>query len=831
MIDREKWYSSQVQDGEVDQQTTSFIDLAQPEVIMTQHTQEELADNTAMTAVSLSDFLARPVMIRSITWSENDLSGMKDSFSPWNLFFNDTRIKYKLNNWAFIKCDLKLRILFNASPFYYGAAMFNYQPLPNYSRSAIYNDTTLNQMIPYSQMPLRAMVYPQSPENVEITLPFFSPVNFLHCQKAQDFIDMGTVFMNILDGLQSANEVSGIGINFQVYAWAENVVLSGPSVGLAMQDGVVDEYQDEGPVSRPASAIANIAARLGDVPIIGRFATATQIGATAVAGIAKLFGFTNVPVVHDQHGVAVRSFPPIASTEIGYPVEKLTLDSKNELTIDHRSVGLGPLDELPICHIAQRESYLSKVNWSTSSNVDALLLSCPVTPQLYSCASDTNQYLYMTPMCWLSTMFNYWRGDIIVRFRVVCSKYHRGRLRISYDPDGYSSENIVSDSISSSVVMTKIIDIAEETDVEFRIPYQQFSAWLTCKSVSTFNQTNAPVGNTFKHERSYTNGCFTIRVHNVLTAPVATSTVSVLLFVRGAENLDFSSPTSVGIERLTTAFIQDGDVENKGESGTLATIAGIPSRPIDHLYLTYMGERVGSLRVLLRRMCRIMTHVPAAETIQDLVIKSLTLGRIPPYLGWHDDALNTAKGIIDTTTTYKFNWTSGNFLTYITPAFVGNRGSVNWSANLDMGYVGNLLKHFTVVRDKSSQKIKQSAIGANLGSTSANTKFMFEQFYTTGSGGLVVNQTASSAHWAVPWLSPAKFAPTDLAWQNYNDGTRLPISTNDMWSAQWSLSGSYGAQPTGAKLHLYAGAGTDFDLLYFLHVPVYGVLSSYPTAV
>jgi hypothetical protein len=836
---RQEWYSPdpELQAGD-DHETVEFMDAASPELITKAYESEEISDEMAMDSVSLKDFFMRPVKIGSFTWTESDSTGTITYMYPWRDYFNDARVKYKLNNWAFIKANLKVRIVFNASPFYYGAAMSSYTPLQNFSPGFIHDDSTLKKLIPLSQLPLRAMIYPQHPENVEISIPFFWPANYLRCAEAQDFIDMGKLTFTAITELQSATGITGAGISFAVYAWAEEVVLSGPSVATALQGG--DEYADDGPISRPASAIANIAAKFGSVPVIGRFATATQIGATAVSHIAKLFGFTNVPVIEDQKGFHPRSAPPMATTEIGFPIEKLTVDAKNELTIDHRSVGLGPLDELPITHIAQKESYLTQFNWSTSDSEDDLLFNCAVTPQLYDATTDTNQYLYMLPMCWLSTMFNYWRGDIIFRFRIICSQYHKGRLRFSFDPDGTASTNIVDDEVSSNVVMTKVIDIGEQPDVEIRIPYQQYLSWCTNNRATLLTSAARMWGSSyFAHSRGFTNGSFTLRVQTQLSAPVASSTIQVLVFARGAENLDFASPTSVGIENLTSAEIQGGDDvelqagedENKGESGTTMVASGKISQPIDHLYLTYMGERIGSLRVLLRRNCKIMTFAPSySATAYNYVIQSLTLGRIPPPIGWDTSALSTAKGIIDTSTTRKFNFTNGNFLNYVCPAFVGNRGSVNWTANPDAGSAAGI-RHFTVVRDKGAIAYATAQPSWDSTTSASNTRNWFVNSRTSGAGCLVADTTVSgTANWQMPFYSGLKFTPTDNHYVNSNSG-RSPSNTLDMWSAEWSLSTEYGTPPKASRTHFYAGAGTDFDLLYFRHVPTYGVMNSFPAAV
>jgi hypothetical protein len=833
-ITRAEWNSQQImQDGDMeDQETVSFMDLAPHSMTQVPHSAEEVANNMAMDSVSLADFLSRPVLISSVTWAEVDAVGTKITLEPWRLFFDTPTIKYKLNNWAFVRCNLHVRVVFNASPFYYGSSMINWRPLQGLSPSYIYDDGTPKRMIPFSQMPGRVMIEPQHPEDVEMVLPFFWPVNFLRCEKATDFTNMGLLYLNIINALQSANGTVGTGITLKFYAWATEVSLSGPSVGLSMQDGNMDEYGMDGPISKPASAIANIAARLGNIPIIGRFATATQIGASAVGHIAKLFGFTNVPVISDQAGFQPRALPPIATTDIGFPFEKFTVDSKNELTIDHSSVGLDSLDELPVASLVQRESFLTSFSWSSATAADTLLFTSAVTPTLFDSTAVPNQTLYMTPMCWLATMFDYWRGDVIFRFRVVCSKFHRGRLKISYDPDGYAGLNVTTDQ-SSHLIMTKIVDINEDTNVEFRVPYQQYVAWCSTSAGNTMTPATRRWGSSgFKHVRGETNGSLAITIQTMLTAPVDISVVHVQVYVRGAENMDFASPSTVTFGGLTPAEIQDGEIpvsdeiKNLSSTDIISVSSGKISSPVDHLYLTYMGERIASLRVLLRRQCKIYTHATASDSIQDYVIRSLTLGRIPASVGYTTWGLNAAKGLIVPANTFGFNWNRPNYLSYIAPAFRCNRGSVNWTSNFDMGSEMPV-QHFTVIRDKVATNIGSAYSQANIGNFSANNAFWFANSRSTGSGALVANgATSNAANWQMPFYSSRKFAFNDL---NSLCITSGEFSTVDYWTAEWSTSGTHGTDPVGAKLHLYAGAGTDFDLMYFLHVPTYGVLSGNPT--
>jgi hypothetical protein len=146
---------------------------------------DDMASVDAADSASLANYLSRPVDIDTFTWLESDSIGIKRTISPWQLYMNNAAVKSRINNFAFIRGNLKVKILINASPFYYGAMRVCYQPLPNFTPSTIITDTALRYLIPYSQQP-GTWLKPQCNEGSEMVLPFFWPKNWLRLQKNQD---------------------------------------------------------------------------------------------------------------------------------------------------------------------------------------------------------------------------------------------------------------------------------------------------------------------------------------------------------------------------------------------------------------------------------------------------------------------------------------------------------------------------------------------------------------------------------------------------------------------------------------------------------------------
>lgn len=776
---------------------------------------ESYADATH--GVDLKDFLSRPVLINSYTWNESDAVGTTTTINPWQLYFNNTIIKNKLTNYAWLKCDLKIKILVNASPFYFGTTLVSYQPLPNFHPNSITNDAGTRYFIPYSQRP-HIWIYPQNNAGGELTLPFLWPKNWISTISNQDFIDMGNLTYFPVAMLASANGATGTGVVISTYAWAENVVVSGPTAGLMLQS---DEYAQK-PVSKMASAIAAAAKSLSRVPVIGKYATATQIGAEAVADVASRLGFSNPPVISNTEPVKINGIPPLAATEISYPFEKLTIDAKNELSVDPSLSGVPNIDELSIAHLVSKESYLCTFPWSTSNVGDDLLFNSAVTPVMFDITSATNPELFFTPMGWVSNMFQYWRGDVIFRFRFICSQYHRGRVRIIYDPSGSSAQNILNTTATQASVFNEIIDLTKDTNVEVRVPYQQALAWCQTFKATSTSQIPFTVGNgtIFNHVPGVSNGLLAVRVVTNLTAPVASSTIQCIVSVRGADNLEFAAPSD--IYGRYSYFAPQSDQYEETESDSI--IAGhSPSIPAPGRFLVNHGEQIVSLRQMLRRMQYARTNTINGNVSGNNQVYNYNFYRFLPSFGFDPTGFDSAKGLIVPASNFPFSSFAPTWLQFIMPAYIGVRGSVNYTVINDAptAVLTTVNRRTASVLGQIQSGSVTQAIASDGNVTNFVRSLVFN--YASSSGSAAASQYNTAAlSYQLPMYSAYKFNVTTPG--NYSQ----TISQDD--SSRQAQTISYfkcrGTVTNQVMSHIYTGVGTDFSLIFFLNVPSMWVYSS-----
>jgi hypothetical protein len=272
-----------------------------------------------------------------------------------------------------------VKFLINGNSFYYGRAGAFYTPLPN--RDDVDDTGSQISLIGMSQRP-KIFLDPTTNKGGTLELPFFWPYNAFSIPDV-DWRAMGRINVQGFTALQHMQN-SDQPITITVFAWATDVSLSVPtSVNMSGLDPqmAMDEY--DGPVSKPANVLAASAGRLANAPVIGPYALATQLAASAVAAIARIFGYSRPAQIDAPNRMIHYPAGIFAPTNIPDVAQKLTLDVKQETTIDPRVMGLSDVDELSLSSFIQRESFLTSFSYSQIDAPDQTLFTTWVTPCLW----------------------------------------------------------------------------------------------------------------------------------------------------------------------------------------------------------------------------------------------------------------------------------------------------------------------------------------------------------------------------------------------------------------------------------------------------------------
>jgi hypothetical protein len=145
--------------------------------------------------------------------------------------------------------------------------------------------------------------------------------------------------------------------------------------------------------------------------------------------------------------------------------------------------------------------------------------------------------MHMPAVAYATFPFEYWKGSLRYRFQIVCSGYHKGRLKIVYDPYGVPQTATVADPAEYNTAYTEIVDIAECNDFTVDVGWGQNTPWrqhlnfpqiLGNSFASASGTTPAPaLGLNSANTIGVGNGTLAVYVVNELTVPNSTVTADI----------------------------------------------------------------------------------------------------------------------------------------------------------------------------------------------------------------------------------------------------------------------------------------------------------------
>lgn len=778
------------------------------------------AASTMAMPQSLGEYFSRPRLIDTFTWTEAMGTGIQRTIQPWSAYLADPSLKEKTGGFGLIRGNLHLKFTVNGSPFYYGGVIAAYTPLSGFRTDTVSASTNL-MLVQQSQKP-HVWLNPQNTSTATMVCPFLYPYPMMETTLA-NYQNMGKVDLTVYVGLKSANGVTGSSVDIQTFAWLENTELAGPTNQPVAQSSI--EYSGNGQISGPASAVANAANSLAKVPIIGPYAKATAGVASTVGKVASLFGFTNVPNIKDIEPIRQLPFE-LASTEVSAPVSKLSLQPKQEIAVGSQQHGGDGHDDLVIKRFAGRSSFLVGSLWPTTSVPGDILFTSFVTPQLWQ-TNGSNEVVF-PPAGYLTQLFQYWRGSMKFTFKMIRSKYHRGRIQISWDR---SADNLNEGASLGNVnTFSTVMDLDETDEVTFTVPYVQNRQFLTT-ATRTYNSplpwsaASAPPN----MSNGISNGVINVRVLNRLTAPEAASDVTMLVFVSAGDDIEYAAPRNPGLlninamhtlSSLSSSIAQSNIVYDDATEETSHQV----TKADPAVYLECFGEKVTSLRELLHRssLSKSWVFSGASDGTQRVAIP---LKHMPPSPGiWNNGSdLPLIAGVPQ----YGFICPQ-HPIPWIANCFIGSKGSVNVTGNVKTGAGssnGGWVDVLSIDRIADGTSLssadRRKRSDTVLTTDTLNTNTYFQNTIPAGVTGKALSNTRTNASVAanLPFYSNSAFHVVDL-YTTYNNQDGFSGANNDWFSLIVQTPTETTNKTHQSSVDVYYGTGPDYDLIFFINTPV-----------
>jgi hypothetical protein len=808
------------------QQTVRFLDMVPGHESEQKGSYDELRSEGMDDSVSLQQFFERPVLITDVNWAQGG-AALFAFFRPWELFFQNKRVINRISNYKLLQAKLHVKAILNGTPFNFGSAIMSWAPLyPDFDdltrdRGAISSDSIAASNRPHVYLD------PANNSGGTITCPFVWHENALDVVGA-DWTKMGQMTIRELYPLKHATGTVN-NVTISIYAWATEVKLAAPTQYTPSSISPQSDEYSKPAVSTAATALSVWSKGLSNAPIIGPYMRATSMASGAVSAIASLFGYCK-PVELEFELLRQRTTGPMATTNSKDDSHKLTVDAKQELTIDPRAFGLANEDELEISYIAGRESWLDTFDWSMGNAPEACLWGAVVDPWMVR--QETGGELHMTAMAFASLPFTWWRGSIIYRFQVICSKFHRGRLRVVYDPESLGF--FLPGSIAEyNTAFNTIIDISETTDFEIKVGWAMPTSYREHAPPDTPQDDLFLPGGLISYNslsNSWGNGTIAVYVVNDLVGPDTTidNDIGINVFVKAGPDFELAGPTSAYINRM--AFRpQSEELAMHNLPSTAPLSAPLVDSYVADSNLTgpanliHFGESVRSFRPLLKRynmheynMANLMNVAVASSVItRQFDRPAMPFERGPAV---QSDASSTVPLL---TGAIRYAYAYMTLLKYISSAFVGWRGSIRWKISNPMcceQAAPTMVGRYTGCApfsgaEGSAFPVKKNTIGNQYDSTSGMDGAIAE-----------MSSIAPIIPFEVPYYSAYRFCPARELTDFRSSGGKPYLPCFKLRSSMIVTT-----EPTPLKAYTsYCAAGEDFTVGFFVGAPVMFLETSIP---
>lgn len=771
--------------------------------------------------ISLARFLERPILLFRETWSiEGNLSG---TYAPFNAFISDDSIWDRIKNYAYMKGTMHIRIVTTGTSFHFGKAIAVMEPWPQVSTP----ETQRLTVLPY------VVLDPNTATGGVLSMPLILPTNGFNLHITPPQVPMAL-------HVKTINSLSVIGdtttpLQVTAYMWMTDVEFIMPTIGsedLIQADAMSEKLKSSKEL--PTSVVMK---KVPPASRLTRYLRASEAIIKYGIEVAALLGMSRPNGFRDEMNMRPSQTGNLTHTNVSDSSVKLTLDSKQEVFVDGLVAGVGDQDQMDFNFIVQKEMLVYSFIWNSIQPTDRPMARWAVTPCIATRIKDTAQYM-MTPSCHVANAFKYWRGTMIYRIEVVATPFHRGKLRVIFDPFWDFRNGIGMEQ--TNIPYSHIIDLSETRSYEFCVGWGSNLNFLDCTSFDVPWIDDFDGQTDFLDRGGSYNGIVTLTQQSPLTVGILNpgstkSSAFINIYARMSDDSVFCEPTDkfmndavlyripprdagpglIDADAFSQLVSNPGGNEEALESGKTICLNEVPEfHDSGELTGIHFGERCTSIRPLIKRYSLVDYIVVTLPTGID---KNYTLNvctaSLPLWRRYTDVSPNNAspQGAFRFAKNHYVNW----FLT----AYMGYRGGARWkfSASGD----GILTTNWQEITNSSRSSYSFQNTTNWVGGNSANIKLaaLFAQSSAYPSGGHFVSPKLNpTLEVEIPYYSKYRFKVlrnVDIT------NPSFPRDENPgYFDYRINYDGTARGGPVNTIVSKFYAAADDFSMIYYKFPPV-----------
>jgi len=548
---------------------------------------------------SIKDFLHKPILLTNFQWASTsaidanlytlDIGPLLNSVAIW---------QKKAEGYELFRGTFNLRVQINADPFMQGHLLIHY--LPNYADRVTVDPKFSNR---YNYHIVQKFQHPHIELDIhdtvaEMSIPYVAPSAWFD-RKAGTY-DWGRVWIDIVSPLEVGAAAGNKNAEVSVFGYWTDVEMSAAIVpqskssskGFSAKSGEdLTKKEDTFKISDGLNIVAKAADTLGEIPLLNVVSGSVAWAARTAASVASIFGWSK-PYIEDRTAINTLQTYRYSGTSTGHDTSVCTAlihDNKTRVTTEY---SITDEDEMSLKRLLKVPTYMGPTTWTTANASNTLLLTQEIKPQNFKYAGTQtgtgfiNNYVIGAPLYYLSNFFTFYRGSINVTIKVVKTKFHSGKLLVTFTP--ITTVTTVPDTTTSVYSLRTIVDIREQSIIKLNLPYMLHR---------TYAAQNIAIGTLH------------VRVLNDLRCPeTCAQQVQLLTFYTAGDDFEYQVPS-------TNSYTGGGiyTPQSKSSGADVIVDSGIGDSQVHRQSTMYssacIGEHFTSIKQLLNRNCQLQPRV------------------------------------------------------------------------------------------------------------------------------------------------------------------------------------------------------------------------------
>jgi hypothetical protein len=559
-------------------------------------------DSDVVTEQSLKDYLAKPRIVQRGNLATTDTVSTWLPFRVMGDIVNQSPYVDKLRGYMGIRASVVLTLQVNATRFQQGRYMLCAVPQGGAGQSVIqkltfhrFHATTLNQRVQLPHVELDVAC----DTSATLKLPYVSIRNadFIQASGANG-PDTYTVCLYPYSPLVAASGDNTA--SYTLWSHLEDVELyafARPQSGFStsvMKRNATDKEREKSQIQPLSSGLGMMSgglAVLSNNPLLSTIARPLAWVTDVASKAAWSLGYSKPNDLSPVRKIKRTVMPYFNNVDAPDETAVLALTSRNQVNPLPGFAG-SDVDEMAFSSIITRYGFWRSFNFSDTDVVGTVLTTFDVRPGNAFNGPDSYGAISMTPVCFISSMFLYYRGTMKLKFKFVKTEFHSGRIGFCFSPSPMFTTGATTENFFD-YLPRHIVDLRYQNEVTIDVPFVSLSAYREC----------------FNSDANQSLNLYVYVVDPLIAPNTVSNTITILTEVCGGDDMQFVAYKRPDKHPVLEPVYQSG-IDPCALSAT--SIGG--TKPAD-VSVAYSASAAGEHITSLRQIIKMNSISPFAEEL------------------------------------------------------------------------------------------------------------------------------------------------------------------------------------------------------------------------